>query len=79
MHLFLAPHQKLRGLNAPFNTKPPRAFKELRVSSILLFVKQNLSGFAFAITFSIPSPTAIEALRQDARLWLRSHSVRLDP
>ena len=78
MRLFVAPHKKLRGLNATLNTHLPRAFKELPVSSILLFVTQHLSGFAFAVTSSINSPTAVEALRQDARLWISSHSVRLD-
>ena len=80
MRLFVAPHKKLRGLNATLNTHLPRAFKELRVSSILLIVTQHLSGFAFAVavTSSIHSPTAVEALRHDARLWLSSHSVRLD-
>ena len=78
MHLFVALHERLLGLNAALNTYFLRAFKELRVSSIFLFITQHLSGFVFATTSSIPSPTAVEALRQDARLWLSSHSVRLD-
>ena len=60
MRLFVAPHEKLRGLNVTLNTHFPRALKELRVSSILLFITQHLSGFAFAVTSSIHS---VEALR----------------